>query len=899
MLCTVRFAALATLAISILAPAARAGGAVIVGDPSGISYPTIQAAIDAATDGAVLFVGPGNYTGFTITNKSLAIFAPKGGAYVAGDVAVSQLEVSKSVVLSGLSIAASNQLYALTLTNDLGAVRVEQCTIFGDWEDGGAAVRILNSESVAFDACSLIGADGFPATTYAGFGGDGVEGMEISSSKVVVTRSTIRGGNGGSAAIACGSGADGIRFGGTELFVSKSLASGGSSGGFGCSSGTGLDVSSGLARVLDSTFTGPFGSAGTQGNVIFLPGQAREFSAPSWIYGGATYSIAVDGVPGDRARLAVATRPDFKFTPSGYWLVHFPSALTFTPLATLGSSGSANFTLQAPKVSVARQLFEQGFVIDSSGANWLSNPLEPVVIDRTAPPDCNGNGISDIVDVLEGTAIDCDNSLLPDVCEIAAGQKPDCNHDGVPDSCDIASGTSLDSNHDGIPDECQYSGPDFYVDASAPSGGDGSSALPFNRIQDAIDYASSIGDRVIVRDGVYLGLHNTVLNLHGKQLVVQSENGPSNCVIDCQGNTQAIDVLSGESGTTRFQGFTIEHATIAVFLSDSSPTISNCVIRDSSQCGVFMRRTASGPVLVPRVENCAFIDNVASSALYGAAIDVSASSSPGYLVTPNVVGCTFQGNRALVGGAIDMQSGGAISHCVFLQNGTSSTWGGGGAIQVGDSTTVTDCLFAGNTATNGGAIQIASNGAGPMPGPLVIAGCTFSGNSATQSGGAIAVLAGQNRQIANCVMWNDVAPNGGEIALLAPPAYSSTLVVNVGYSDVMGGQAGVYVHYGILNWGAGNLALDPKFVDPDGPDNDPTTFADNVYRLQTSSPCLDAGDNTAVPLDSVDVDGDGITNELDPLDLNSKPRFKDLPYAPDVGNGSPPLVDLGCYERQS
>ena len=28
------------------------------------------------------------------------------------------------------------------------------------------------------------------------------------------------------------------------------------------------------------------------------------------------------------------------------------------------------------------------------------------------------------------------------------------------------------------------------------------------------------------------------------------------------------------------------------------------------------------------------------------------------------------------------------------------------------------------------------------------------------------------------------------------------------------------------------------------------------------------------------------------------PRFRDIPGAPDVGFGTPPLVDLGCYERQ-
>jgi hypothetical protein len=102
-----------------------------------------------------------------------------------------------------------------------------------------------------------------------------------------------------------------------------------------------------------------------------------------------------------------------------------------------------------------------------------------------------------------------------------------------------------------------------------------------------------------------------------------------------------------------------------------------------------------------------------------------------------------------------------------------------------------------------------------------------------------------------------------------------------------------------VHWLAGNLVLDPQFVDPDGADNDPNTFDDNVYRLQPSSPCLDAGDNSSLAPDFGDVDANGNTSEPVPLDLNLKPRRKDLPYAPDVGHGVAPLVDLGCYERQS
>jgi len=91
----------------------------------------------------------------------------------------------------------------------------------------------------------------------------------------------------------------------------------------------------------------------------------------------------------------------------------------------------------------------------------------------------------------------------------------------------------------------------------------------------------------------------------------------------------------------------------------------------------------------------------------------------------------------------------------------------------------------------------------------------------------------------------------------------------VNYSDVQDGWPGT-----------GNIDADPLFVDPAGGD----------LHLLPGSPCIDAGNNTAVP--------PGITTDLD-----GNPRFVDDPVTPDCPQapgtcGDPPVVDMGAYEFQ-
>ena len=81
-----------------------------------------------------------------------------------------------------------------------------------------------------------------------------------------------------------------------------------------------------------------------------------------------------------------------------------------------------------------------------------------------------------------------------------------------------------------------------------------------------------------------------------------------------------------------------------------------------------------------------------------------------------------------------------------------------------------------------------------------------------------------------------------------------------------------------------NCPTVPNTDQADGQDDVPGTQDDNL-RLSSGSPCIDAGDNTAFPADSADLDDDEDMDEPIPLDL-------DL-----VGGGWPRLFQPGVLIR--
>jgi parallel beta-helix repeat protein/predicted outer membrane repeat protein len=193
-------------------------------------------------------------------------------------------------------------------------------------------------------------------------------------------------------------------------------------------------------------------------------------------------------------------------------------------------------------------------------------------------------------------------------------------------------------------------------------------------IQQAIDAAVN-GDTITIPDGIYTGPGNRDVHFNGKAITVRSENGPANCVIDCDG-TEGGDDHRGfcfnhnEESNSILDGVTITNGYGmtggGIWCHYSNPTIINCIIRGN---------TANDD---------------------GGGIYCSYSSA-------TISNCTLTGNTAWRGGgaiACIEGSQATINNCTTSFN--ISRWGGG--IYCNNSSpSIRNCILSQDIASGNGA----------------------------------------------------------------------------------------------------------------------------------------------------------------------------------------------------
>ncbi|WP_435101185.1 Ig-like domain-containing protein [Arhodomonas sp. AD133] len=310
-----------------------------------------------------------------------------------------------------------------------------------------------------------------------------------------------------------------------------------------------------------------------------------------------------------------------------------------------------------------------------------------------------------------------------------------------------------------------------------------------------------------------------------------------------------------------------------------NPTLVNVTFTDNraSDGGGAVYNNGGDGTSSPVFVNAVFTDNRAGGA--GGAMYNDGGRNNGGVSSPTIVNAAFIGNRA-------GEHGGAI------YNDTYTLFSGGTGHS---SPEIVNATFADNVAAagNGGAMH--SHGVWGGTSNPVITNATFTGNRAHPDGrhygqgGALYNNGGgdggdSTAVITNTIVYGNSADEGGD------EIYYRKTPPTVAHSLIQGGLDGDGVDSAYRNPppndGGGNIDGNPDFTDagdPDGLDDIPGTEDDGLMP-QPNAAVLDAGDTSALPADTADLDGDGDTSEPLPVDLTGAAR---------VQEGA---VEIGAYE---
>ncbi len=428
----------------------------------------------------------------------------------------------------------------------------------------------------------------------------------------------------------------------------------------------------------------------------------------------------------------------------------------------------------------------------------------------------------------------------------------------------------------------------LYVRDSATGNGDGLSwQTAYKELSKALDEAM-VGNQVWVRRGVY----HPALSENEEDARRSSFELPSGIAVfgGFAGDEDGVDErqLSGESSLSVLDGRLLDEEledpfAYHVVTARTRNRLDGFLVRNGAADGLIPHNVGGG-ILVEKgqltLENCVIRDNLAAT---------SGGGVYSYMSTLRVANTAFFGNEAgKEGGAlyhtdsfVDIQrsafsgnrssrNGGAIvsvnaprvviGNSVFTENDAGTGYGGAVRGQ-NSSTTLFNCLFAGNQARYGGGLSDRSCGT------LQIYFSTFFGNTANLSGHGMYLedSLAADIDISNTILWG------------ALPAESCQLMT----SKIEGDIALAYVdipdcpEVTNLVCDGGCLSSPPLF--------ESTGFDEDAFRLSSGSPCIDAGRCDLAPLDILDIDNDTITDEPLPLDLGDEPRCVDE-------------ADLGAFE---
>jgi predicted outer membrane repeat protein len=393
----------------------------------------------------------------------------------------------------------------------------------------------------------------------------------------------------------------------------------------------------------------------------------------------------------------------------------------------------------------------------------------------------------------------------------------------------------------------------IYVDARVVGIHDGASwATAYADLSDAVDSATE-GAEIWVAAGTYLPrateLGRGSFFYFKRGIRVYGGFAGTETELAQRDATRFVTILSGDlnrNDTADAASSAENYYHVVVFANcDETMTLDGFVIRGGNANGTTYDHAYGAGIYLtnsrPTIRNCVIEDNACSERGAGLYVDMAS--------LPTLEHCRIVGNRSgILGGGMASYGQATVRDCVF--EGNTAQIGGG---MWGRVETLTGCRFTGNVATqNGGGVyaianltienglfyenQAASFGGGiyGQDCNVVIRNCTLAGNHANQYGGAYNDEG--TTLVLNSILWNN-----------------SDTTNDLYRAQIHGWQKPVVEYSCVTGWtlvegGLGNFAIDPLFADPNNGDYHLQSAAgrqnpaggDWVMDAQTSR-CIDAG----------------------------------------------------------
>lgn len=808
-------------------------------------FENLQQAVDTASDGDVIVVlRAGVYPEFLVDDKELTIVARELEDVRARAISIRDLAAGKTVAMIGISTVAPSSRPALTLLDNAGSVRFERGQIDGSSEEGSLpGLLVQDCADVVVRGAFIRGA---PDDVAPG------PGLWVADSNVAVYDTIFEGGAGLGLPTDGGPGVHAIS---GFLFLSGCVSVGGTGSG-------------------GKVFGDPLGDGGPG---IRVESSADVRAQATSLLGGGGGQTCI----GERCECCGADGPSQEVVAGGNLELLRSQPRNFNQYASAFECGTLPINVSGQSGEQVRLLFslESGFSYrpDQESVFGLGEPLVafarrisdggatgflPLALGGPLLGEIDGNGVLQTEIPFRRLPTGCDAQVF---FVQAALKQPGVGLGGLSPPATVV---LLRDPFCGIER--------LHVDAAAAPGGSGDGwSTAISELDVALAQADADGiEEIWVREGVYLpaaaggsrfasfvvppdlrlygGFKGVETRLEQRAIEVyrsvlsgdlEGDDVPGPGFLGNADNSVHVVILAAPGGQT-VDGFTIEGGNADMGLD-----------LDSRGAGVLASAVSSW----------------------------------------TLANCTLVRNQAVTEGGGLYANGGSyvVASCSFLGNGASL---GGGVYSVADGAQdalLVNDVFSGNLASSGAGLFASggtTSGVTTGTGAISMVNCSFSANEADLSGGGARLVnlsMSYPVTIANSIFWANSDADGfiesSQVSVDPDPA-----LVSIGFSCVEG-----------LDQFAGseNVGSDPVFIDSLGPDGLSGTLDDDL-QLGRTSPCIDSGQNLALPPDLADLDADADHDEPTPRDRMRRARQRDVAGTPDAGVEEAPIVDRGAFEQR-